>query len=409
MVIRAGYGFFYQNTPFELINAFRTAGPFSTSFVRNFPLNAADPGPRAGNRPTDPTLRNGPTVDRALVATLVGTSSVLPNPNPTVDNTERRMPYVRSASVGLQRELVSNLALTVDYIHQDGIDQLMTINLNPGTRATTASTSAITRRYANLGTVIQNSQVPVTTDLFRNQPFETLNVSSVTTRVNEGRTHYDALQLSLDKRFSKGFQFKTAYTLSKGRGNMGGVGTPNSNFQLLDDLRLNLNEGPTDLDRRHNFVVSGIWEIPHTRGLMISSVVRALQGAPFTIADNQVDLDRNGILFDPLPAGSRVATRTFPNGETLTFEHENKGGRNGARLPGFFSADLRLAYKYNFSERIKAGFTFEVFNLTNRTNFDSAVLGNNFASFQQGTNRDFLVQSGAQIPRTLQLGFRVSF
>ena len=32
-VIRGGYGWFYQNTPFELITAFRTAGPFSSSFV----------------------------------------------------------------------------------------------------------------------------------------------------------------------------------------------------------------------------------------------------------------------------------------------------------------------------------------------------------------------------------------
>lgn len=408
-VIRGGYGFFYQNTPFELITAFRTAGPFSTSFVRNFPLNAADPGPRAGRLPTDPTLRNGPVVDRALISSLVGTGALLANPSPVVDNEDRRMPYVRSASIGFQRELLPTLALTVDYIHQDGVDQLMTINLNPGTRDTTNSADTITRRFATLGEVIRHGMLPVKTDLFSNLPFEAARVSSVTTRANVGETRYDALQVSVDKRFSRGFQFKSAYTLSKGRGNMSGSGVPTANFQLLDDLRLDLNEGPTDFDRRHNFVISGLWQIPHTRGLMVSTIMRALSGTPFTIQDTRVDADRNGIIFDPLPAGNFRTTRTFPNGETLTFEHENEGGRNGAVLPGFFSLDLRLAYKYNFTESIQAGFTFEAFNVTNRTNFDEAVLPAAFSNFTAGTNPNFLVQTGAKPARTLQLGFRVSF
>ncbi|MGH9941965.1 MAG: TonB-dependent receptor [Pyrinomonadaceae bacterium] len=405
-VVRAGYGFFYQNTPFELITAFRTAGPFSSSFVRAFPLNAADPGPRAGRLPTDPTLRNGPVVNRELINSIVGTGAILPNPSPVVDNRNRRMPYVRSTSIGFQREIFPNTALTVDYIHQDGVDQLMTINLNPGTRGTTSSTGAITRRFMTLGQVIQNSSVPVDTTLFSSQPFESSAASSVTTRVNEGRTDYDALQVSVDKRFTRGFQFKGSYTLSKSRGNTSGSGTPTANFQLLDDLRLDLNEGPTDFDRRHNFVFSGLYEIPRTRGLIVSTVIRALSGTPFTIQDQRVDADRNGINFDPLPAGTFTGTRTFANGETVNLNFENEGGRNGAVGPGFFGVDLRLAYKYNFTERIRAGFTFEVFNLTNRTNFDGDTLSGNFAS---GTNPNFLVPTGARPARTLQLGFRVTF
>jgi len=407
--IRGGYGFFYQNTPFELITAFNTAGPFSNSFVRSFPLNSADPGPRAGRLPTDPTLVNGPIVNRAVIDSIVGTGAVLPNGTPVVDNRNRRMPYVRSLSVGFQHEVFANTALTVDYIHQDGVDQFLTANLNPGTRVNTNSTSAITRRFSTLGQVIQNSSVPVDTSLFSGTAFETAAVSSVTTRINEGSTDYDALQLSLDKRFTRGFQFKASYTLSKGRGDTSGNGVPTANFQLLDDLRLNLNEGPTDFDRRHNFVFSGVYQVPRTRGLVVSTIIRRLSGTPFTIQDTRFDVDQNGINFDPISAGPYTATRTFANGETLTFDYENEGGRNGARLPGFFSVDLRLAYKYNFTERIKAGFTFEVFNLTNRTNYDQDVLTANFNNFLAGTNRDFLVQTGAKPPRTLQLGFRVSF
>ncbi len=402
-VIRGGFGTFYQNTPFEVITAFRTGGPFASSFNRNFPLNSADPGPRAGVLPTDPTLRNGPVVNRDLIASLVGSGAVLANATPTVDNAERRMPYTRSFSIGFQRELVSNLALTADYIHTDGIDQFLTINLNPGRRASTSSTGAITRQFSTLGAVIQNSFVPVVTDLFSNFPFQTAAVSGVTTRINEGRTKYNALQLSLDKRFSKGFQFKTSYTLAKGTGNVSGSALGAASFQTQTGLGLDENTGPTAFDRRHNFVFSGLYKVPRTRGLIVSTIIRALSGSPFSIFNSTVDANQNGINFDPLAAGTFTSSRTFANGETLNFAVDNKGGVNGARLPGFFSVDFRAAYKFNFTERVNAGFTFEVFNLANRTNYDETTVSGDTS---QST---FLIPSVAKPPRTLQLGFRVAF
>ena len=402
-VIRGGYGTFYQNTPFELITAFLTAGPFSTSFVRNFPLNAADPGPRSGNFPTDPTLVNGPFVDWDVINSIVGTGTLLANAAPVVDNTTRQMPYTRSFTIGVQRALTSDLALTADYVHSNGIDQFLTVSLNPGVRATTASTAPISRQYATLGAVIDNSFVPVITDSFADTPFETLAVGNVTTRINDGRTKYDALQLSLDKRFSKGFQFKASYTLAKGRGNTTGNGVPNAQFQTQTSLELDQNEGPVAFDRRHNFVFSGLYKVPHTRGLIISTVIRALSGTPFTIFNSTIDANQNGILVDPLPAGPYTNSRTFPNGEALTFDVENAGGINGARLPDFFSVDLRLAYKFNFTERINAGFTFEVFNIANRTNYDELTVSGDRS---QST---FLIPSVAKPARTLQLGFRVAF
>src|SRR5262245_14252602 len=409
-VIRGGFGYFYQNTPFELITAIRTARPFSDSFLRNFPLLNPDSGPRAGLFPTDPTLVNGPVIDRALIQSLTGSGLLLPNPTPTIDQIDRAMGYTRSMTFGFQRELLPNLALTVDYLHQNGIDQLMSANLNAGTRATTATTGTgalITRRYTTLGEVIQNTFVTVDTKFFADQPFSNASVTNVITRLNAGRSKYDALQVSLDKRFTRGLQFKASYTFSKGFGNTSGDGTPTANFQLLDNLNLDLDRGPTNFDRRHNFVFSGFYEIPHTRGLIVSTVIRGLSGSPFSIIDSRIDTDQNGINFDPLPAGSYTGSRTFPNGETLTFNSENKGGRAGARNPGFFSTDLRLQYKYNINERINAGFTFDVFNLNNRINFDNVS-----GDFQGGANADYLVPrilSPNGAPRTLQLGFRVGF
>jgi hypothetical protein len=403
-VIRGGYGFFYQTIPFELISAFQTAGPFSSSFVTVFPANAADPGPRAGMFPTHPALVNGPVVNRSVIDALVGTGTLLVNTSPFVDNLERRNPYVRTASIGFQHQLASQLALTVDYIHQDGVDQFVTVELNPGTRATTSSTAALTRLYSTLGEVVSNSIIPVDTSLFAGLPFTSSAANSVRTRANLGNTKYDALEISLDRRFHKGVQFKASYTLSKTRGTTSGSAFSTADFQLLNDFRLNLDQGPTDFDRRHNFVFSGVWQVPRTRGFTVSTVIRGLSGTPFTIFNSRVDADRNGINFDPVAAGTYSGTRVFPNGDTLAFTVDNKGGRNGARNPNFFSADLRLAYKYDFNERIKGGFTFEIFNLTNRTNYDGPS-----GDFRNGTNSLFLVPVSAGTARTLQLGFRLNF
>jgi hypothetical protein len=310
---------------------------------------------------------------------------------------------------------MGNLALTADYIHSDGIDQFLTVNLNPGQRTTPTST-VIVRQHATLGAVIQDSFVPVVTDVFGDTPFETLPVTSVTTRVNDGRTKYDALQLSLDKRFSQGFQFKTSYTLSSGRGNTTGNGVPNAQFQTQAGLGLAENEGPTAFDRRHNFVVSGLYKVPYTRGLIVSSIVRYLSGQPFTIFNSTIDTNQNGINVDPLAPGTFTNSRTFPNGEILTFSVDNAGGINGARLPDFFSVDLRLAYKFKFTERVNAGFTFELFNLTNRVNYDEiTVSGDESQRTIPATPTTperpgiFLTPTTAKPARTMQLGFRVAF
>ena len=156
--------------------------------------------------------------------------------------------------------------------------------------------------------------------------------ASVQTRVNTGEIDYDALMFQLEKRYSHSHQFRVSYTWSKSRGNTGGGFVPLSNFQFLDDMNLDMNEGPTDVDRPHNFVFSGAAVIPKTGGVTFSTVVRYLSGTTFTVHDSTTDPDRNGILVDPLPAG----TYSGNGSDSITVESE--GGRNGATraqlLPG---------------------------------------------------------------------------
>jgi hypothetical protein len=204
--------------------------------------------------------------------------------------------------------------------------------------------------------------------------------------------------LQLEKRFSRNYSARVSYTLSYSRGNTSGAGAPASPFQVLDDLNLDLNEGPTNFDQRHNLVVSGTAIVPRTGGLTVSWVARALSGSPFTIFDSTIDADRNGTLSDPLEPGTYSGTG--PN--TITVE--NDGGRNGAYGPGFFKLDLRLGYRFNFGNQRTLDIFGEIFNVTDRDNFANPSGDRASANFLRLT-----ALSTSTTPRTGQIGFRFGF
>jgi hypothetical protein len=222
-------------------------------------------------------------------------------------------------------------------------------------------------------------------------------VAGVNQRINLGESNYDALQVQLEKRWSHDYSYRVGYTLAYSRGNTSGDGIPGSNFQLLDDMRLDLNEGPTNFDRRHNLVVSGMIRVPRTGGLTVSGVARALSGLPFTLIDAS-DLDRNGILFDPLASG------TYEGTGSDAYQTDFDGKRNGAVGPGFFQLDLRLGYRFGLGGDKLLDTFVDVFNITNRANFATPT-GDQFS-----TNflRLTALRAGA-VPTTMQIGARFAF
>ncbi len=219
--------------------------------------------------------------------------------------------------------------------------------------------------------------------------------------VNAGSTEYDALLAQIEKRFSNAFSMRVSYTLAHARGNNSGSGFPASNLQVGQDLNLDLNEGPTDFDRRHNLVVSGRALVPFTHGMTFSWVARALSGLPFTLLNNDVDVDRNGTLFDPIAAGSYTGAAAR---DTYTVDDYN-GRRNGARGPGFFQLDTRFGYRFNLNQQRTLDVSADIFNLTNRANFG-------FPGSNQASAATFLALSTLRdgaTPRTAQVGIRFGF
>ncbi len=225
-------------------------------------------------------------------------------------------------------------------------------------------------------------------------------VSRVWLVENIGKNQYDALNLQMEKRYSKYFSGRASYSLSSSRGTASAQADRNL-LQVGTNLNLDKLWGPVSVDRRHILTLSGRMEIPKTHGVNLSATMRNMSGAPFTIQDTNVDADRNGEGFDPLPAG------TYSGSTPGSLQNvKYNGGVNGAYGPNFFQTDLRVTYRHHLNEQRTLDFVAETYNLTNYTNFNNP-------SGDQRVSSSFLrpltLRGGSGFPRQAQFGVRLGF
>src|SRR5262245_2998341 len=225
-IVRGGWGIYYQKTPYSIFNSFVTGAVFSESFTVNFPANSVDAGPSNGRLPTEPFLVNGPVVNRALLAQMFPPGTTQKNIGTVnFDSPDREVPYSRQATIGYERELFADLAVSADFVYMNMRDLYLNKDLNPGLRTSKSRTAT----------------------LVRTDPRFTAAVLQVT---NLGWADYKALQLSVNKRFRHGYSFRVSYARSKGVGNTPSPGNIDTiDTQVLDQLNLNQREGLTSEDR----------------------------------------------------------------------------------------------------------------------------------------------------------------
>ena len=275
------------------------------------------------------------------------------------------------------------MSVSADYIHSDGRDQFVNREINPAVRADTTRTGTLTR--TDLEGIAQSLGL---------SPFP----GSVQIRDNVGTMQYDGLNLALEKRYSHNFSGRVSYAIGKARGDVNGGLPDTANFQFLDDLNLDMNEGPTGSDRTHNFVLSFSGMVPKTGGLTVSGVYRALSGTPLTIQDTNFDPDRNGILFDPLPAGTYSGT----GANAITVENDGRPQRR-ARSRASSSSTCASAIACGSGRRARSTSSARSSTSTDRANFDNPTGDRRSGQFLVPTTL-----RGGGFPRQFQIGARLA-
>jgi carboxypeptidase family protein len=383
-VIRGGYGMFYNRTILGAVDDTIEFSKFTSSNVVNFPNNAIDGGPRAGRLPTDPLLVNGPVLNRTLLNQLFPPGSLVKNQGVVIfDTPGRSQPYAHQATVGYSRELVRNIAVAADYVHSANRDMFLARNLNPGLRVNTTAS----------GTINRSDAFGVLGDSYLQQVWVMENI---------GYNDYDALNLSFEKRYANNWSGRVSYSLSKSRGTAQDQSDKDT-FQKGTNLNLDEWAAPSSVDRRHVLSLNGHTEVPHTGGATLSATMRYMSGSPFSIFNSNIDVDQNGELTDPSPAGVYSATAT---GIPVMTGVKNSGGRNGAIGPNYFQLDLRAGWRGKLGGERAIEIFLDIFNITNRANYDNPSGDERLAS-------TFLVLNGLRggggFPRQAKLGVRYSF
>jgi hypothetical protein len=208
--------------------------------------------------------------------------------------------------------------------------------------------------------------------------------------------NYNALQVAVNRQFSRGLFLKGAYTWSKAinwTDDDGWTGAPLWNWQPV----MYRNRALAGYNRTHMFTLGYVYEMPFgpgkkwatagpaswlLRGWQNNGTFAAYTGTPFTVSASGTELNAPGnsqtadlvatgavkILgeigankswFDPLafkqPTGVRFGTT----------------GRNTMIGPGLVNLDMSLFRTFKVTERLKAEFKAECFNISNTPKFSN--------------------------------------
>jgi len=220
--------------------------------------------------------------------------------------------------------------------------------------------------------------------------------SDTSQQESSGNSFYDALTLSLEKRFSNHFTLQSSWTWSHAIDDSTDLQSP---LDPQDNRNPRGERGNSTFDQRHRWITSAVLESPYKtsdNGFMrkflanftVSPIFEVGTGRPFTILTGE---DPN-LDFSATTARPSLVTSTTPGAVSSPYIPGAYFGslvrcdvapvalplpgsgcvgtlpRNAYYMPGYFTFDMRISRKIFLTERTNLEVIGEGFNLTNRQN-----------------------------------------
>ncbi|HYG12466.1 MAG TPA: TonB-dependent receptor, partial [Pyrinomonadaceae bacterium] len=392
MVIRGGYAVTHDYAFTNIASNIASAFPF---------LAAVDLAttPQAG----------GPGVANAFTTlpTIQGATGLNPNRLVrTIVAEDFRSPYYQQFSLETQRELTRDLVMRIGYVGTKGTALFQSIDGNPrrlGT-ATCAETDADTCR-------VNQIQGPIRL------------------RANAASSIYHSMQLSLEKRLSRGFSAGAHYTWSSFIDTASEIFNPSGAEVAVsqDSFNRSIERARSSFDRPHRFTGNVVYELPFFReqqgvaghilgGWQLNSFFTFQSGSPFTVLQgtdpagalsgisglvgNSIRPNLNTNL--PLGQMSVEEIRVAAGGQTCgasagaacfftpvtAAQRVGTAGRNILRTDGINRVDFGILKNTRISENQRVQLRADFFNVSNTRDFgvpEGRINNSNFLN-QWGTN-----------------------
>lgn len=309
----------------------------------------------------------------------------------TIVAADFRAPYTDQFTFEVQRELSSDVVMRVGYVGTKGTGLFQTVDGNPRLPTTAAfNPSAAPGSAANPCRAIIYDASNCTLGVRR-------------LRANSASSIYHSMQVSVDKRLSRGFSAGVHYTWSAFIDTASEVFNPSGGEIALpqDSYNWRNDRARSGYDRPHRFTGNFVYELPFFQdqqgalghllgGFQVNSFFTFQSGSPFTPVNgadptgalNGIDglvgnairanvvtnLDVSRLSIEELVAARTAGDRLFAPLPTSGQRFGN-AGRNILRADGIGNVDFGIIKNTNIGEGKRLQIQANMFNMTNTRNF----------------------------------------
>ncbi len=480
LVVRGGFGLYYDRgeyfTYFSPGAGSGISGPFGVTQEPPFVIPVNAPAGATLSNPFGTTSPAPPSGNPATFAQYLPNAAAIRNGDQTFPfgsyDINNKLPYTENFALDVQWQPRNDLAIDLGYVGNRGRHGVIPVPFNQPVLA--SASKPVNGEIYNYGyqTLDQDGN-PLTTEpnntydggnVDLRTPFLGYSINSVSYRAN-GVSAYDALQLHVDKRMTRGLQVGFSYTYSHSLDEQSGLGLF---YNGNNPLNLRSGYASSDFDRTHiiNFIYT--YQFPNllsqtsllgrvTNGWQVTGLTVLQSGQPYSVEDYSGAVgslfysSNDGITNPILPLKAGVTPQMAKTGHSGGFVGSDADGNatglaldptafavplvapgtNGVPACGVSTAgapvcdvfettfstgqrnifrqafqkraDLSLVKNTRISDRVTVKYTFDVYNLTNSSSFD--IPGNSVGIGSGNTNPayDSTISTSANIANQYSL------